>query len=64
MNINRPPTEVIRKAFREYDQIPEPRDRVHKMMDIIALFHNHYMEKIEIILAIAGEMQKHFREVK
>ena len=36
MNINRPPAETIRKAFMEYDQIPEPRDRIHKMVDIIA----------------------------
>ena len=64
MKINRPPAETIRKAFMEYDQIPEPRDRIHKMVDIIALFHNHYMEKIDIILGIAGEMQKHFKEEK
>jgi len=64
MRIKRPPLEVIRKAFKEYDQIPAPRDKAYKMIDIIDLFHIHYMEKIEIILGIAGEMQKHFKEVK
>ena len=64
MKINRPPAEIIRKAFKEYDQTPESRDKVYKMMDIITLFHTHYMERIEIILGIAGEMQKHFKEEK
>ena len=64
MKINKPQTEAIKGAFKEYDQAPTGRDRVERMINIIELFHNHYTEKIEIILAIAGEMQKHFKEEK
>jgi len=64
MKISKPQTEAIKGAFKAYDQAPTMRDKAFRMIDIIDLFHTHYMEKIEIILGIAGEMQKHFKEEK
>jgi hypothetical protein len=64
MKIAMPEISEIKRLFREYDKAENPRDRGFKMGEISNFFRNYYMEKIEIILAIAGEMQKHFKEEK
>ena len=63
MRIDRPDRDKILELFKGYEKL-SPRDRAYKMIAITSFFHSHYMEKIEIILAIAGEMQKHFKEDK
>lgn len=60
MKIDKVPPEVVLSSFRKYDSAPNPRDKAFMIGEIRDMFHDHYMEKIEMILAIAGEMQKHF----
>jgi hypothetical protein len=64
MHIPKPSSDTIKKLFTEYNSTPYPRDQAFKTIEIVNFFHNYYMEKIEVILAIAGEMQKHFKEPK
>ena len=63
MRIDRPGKDKILELFKGYEKL-SPRDRAFQTISITNFFHSHYMEKIEIILAIAGEMQKHFKEDK
>ena len=64
MNLNKPDKESIRKLFRELKEKEglDPRASAFKQIEIVDFFHKHYMKETEIILAIAGEMQKHFKE--
>lgn len=62
MKIDKPDKEVLKKMFRELIDAEFPRDEAYKAIEIVDFCHKYYMEKIEIILAIAGEMQKHFKE--
>ena len=63
MKIDLPDSNTVKRLFGELDGL-DPWAKAFKTVEIRNFFHNYYMEKIEIILAIAGEMQKHFREVK
>jgi hypothetical protein len=63
MNIKKPNSEDIKKLFKELDEVVGARDKAFKQVEIRDFFHNYYMKQINIILAIAGEMQKHFKEL-
>jgi len=61
MKIPKPNPEKIREIFKDIEKLGH-RDRAFRIMEIMNFFHDYYMDKIEVILAIAGEMQKHFTE--
>jgi hypothetical protein len=61
MKIDKPSTEMVKSLFEGFEKLC-PRDRAFKTVEIRNAFHGYYMEKIEVILAIVGEMQKHFKE--
>jgi hypothetical protein len=62
MRIEFPETEDIKKLFKDYDLLDNPRDKAIQTVKIRDFFHWYYMKQIRIILAIAGEMQKHYKE--
>ena len=62
MKIAKPDTEIIKQFLQDRDNAINPRDKAVIALNMTNFFHNYYMEKVEIILGIAGEMQKHFKE--
>lgn len=59
MKIEKMSANEVKRLFKEYDVLECPRDKAYKQVEIMNAFHCHYTNIIDIILAVAGEIQKH-----